>query len=222
MGDRADKRTYDDACGTAHGLDLIGERWSLLVMRELLLGPRRFSDLRAALPGISANVLTQRLEGLEASGLLVRRKLPPPAASQVYELTPWGMDAEPVITTLGRWAVRSPRHDPGKHMSAVSLVLSLRTMFDSARAADLAITVGFRMDGEDFFASVRDGRLQAGRGEGGSPDLMLVGAPAAIATAIYDGSPLKELEGAGSIEASGDRGQAERFFACFPLPAKAG
>ena len=85
------RRRYDDACGTAHALDLIGERWALLVMRELMLGPKRFSDLRADLPGISANVLTQRLEGLEAAGLVVRRRLPPPAYAQVYELTRLGL-----------------------------------------------------------------------------------------------------------------------------------
>src|SRR3569833_2188790 len=84
------RRRYDDACGAAHALDLVGERWALLVMRELMLGPKRFSDLRRDLPGISANVLTQRREGLEQAGGLVRRRLPPPAAAQGYELTPWG------------------------------------------------------------------------------------------------------------------------------------
>src|SRR3712207_2524226 len=93
---QASKRRYDDACGTAHALDLIGERWALLVMRELMLGPKRFGDLRRDLPGISANVLTQRLEGLEAAGLLVRRRLAPPASAQVYELTPWGYEAEQI------------------------------------------------------------------------------------------------------------------------------
>ena len=85
------RRRYDDACATAHALDLVGERWALLVMRELMFGPKRFSDLRASLPGISANVLTQRLEGLEEVGLVVRRKLPPPAAAKVYELTAMGL-----------------------------------------------------------------------------------------------------------------------------------
>src|SRR4051812_8156905 len=87
----APRRSYEDACGAAHALDLVGERWALLVMRELMLGPKRFSDLRADLPGISANVLTQRLEGLEAAGVLIRRKLPPPASVHVYELTPPGL-----------------------------------------------------------------------------------------------------------------------------------
>src|SRR4028118_2311757 len=84
------RRSYEDACGAAHALDLVGERWALLVMRELLLGPKRFSDLKGDLPGISANVLTQRLEGLEAAGIVVRRKLPPPASAQVYAPTPLG------------------------------------------------------------------------------------------------------------------------------------
>src|ERR671919_409087 len=101
------KRHYEDACATAHAMDLVGERWALLVMRELMLGPKRFSDLRADLPGISANVLTQRLEGLEAAGIVVRRKLPPPASSQVYELTRWGYESEPIFQALGRWAARS-------------------------------------------------------------------------------------------------------------------
>src|SRR5918998_1024633 len=95
-------RSYHDACGAAHALDLVGERWALLVMRELMLGPKRFSDLRGGLPGISANVLTQRLEGLEAAGVLTRRKLPPPASVQVYELTPWGYESEPIFQALGR------------------------------------------------------------------------------------------------------------------------
>src|SRR6185295_18242559 len=131
------RRRYDDACGTAHALDLIGERWALLVMRELMLGPKRFSDIRADLPGISANTLTQRLEGLEAVGLVVRRRLPPPAAAQVYELTQWGYEAEPIIQTMGRWATRSPAHDPTMPLSATSLMLSFRTMGDPERMKEL-------------------------------------------------------------------------------------
>src|SRR3954449_5481225 len=118
------RRTYEDACAAAHALDLVGDRWALLVMRELMLGPKRFSDLRASLPGISANVLTQRLEGLETAGVLVKRKLPPPAAAQVYELTEWGYESEPIFQALGRWAARSPTHDPSLPLSAVSLFLS--------------------------------------------------------------------------------------------------
>ncbi len=96
------RRGYDDACGTAHALELIGERWALLVLRELLLGPRRFSDLRADLPAISANVLTQRLTELESRGLVRRRKLPPPASVQVYEATEWGLETARMIREMGR------------------------------------------------------------------------------------------------------------------------
>ncbi|MEA3017255.1 MAG: hypothetical protein QOI38_1977, partial [Sphingomonadales bacterium] len=135
---QAGSRRYNDACGAAHALDLVGERWALLVMRELMLGPKRFSDLKADLAGISSNVLTQRLEGLEAAGIVLRRKLPPPAAAQVYELTPWGYEAEPIFQVLGRWAARSPSHDPRLPLSAVSLMLSFRTMFDPERARGFA------------------------------------------------------------------------------------
>src|SRR3712207_4353028 len=128
------RRWYEDACAAAHALDLVGERWALLVMRELIFGPRRFGALRASLPGISANVLTQLLAGLEAVGVVVRRRLAPPAWAQVYALTEWGLESEPIFQALGRWAARSPRHDPTLPFSAASLLLSLRTMLDAARA----------------------------------------------------------------------------------------
>src|SRR3954468_5627076 len=105
-----EKRRYEDACGLAHALDLIGERWAMLVLRELAYGPRRFSELKADLQGISANVLTQRLTELEARGLVRKVKLPPPASVQVYQATEWGLEAVPVIASLGRWAARSPGH----------------------------------------------------------------------------------------------------------------
>ena len=101
-GQAEPKRRYDDACGTAHALELIGDRWTLLVLREMMLGPRRFSELRADLPGLSANTLTQRLAELEQRGLIVRRRLPPPASVQVYEATEWGLEAEPIVQALGR------------------------------------------------------------------------------------------------------------------------
>ena len=159
------KRRYDDACGTAHGLELIGERWALLVLRELLLGPRRFSDLRADLPGISANVLTQRLTELEERGLVRRRKLPPPAATQVYEATEWGLEAEPIIQVLGRWAARSPLHDPTMPISATSIMLSLKTMADEKRAKGFEARIGFRLGEERFVGRMRKGRFKVARGE---------------------------------------------------------
>lgn len=215
------RRRYDDACGTAHALDLIGERWALLVMRELMLGPKRFSDIRADLPGISANVLTQRLEGLEAAGLLVRRRLPPPAATQVYELTEWGYQAEPIVQSLGRWAARSPEHDPTLPISATSLMLSFRTMHDPGRAAGIDARVGFRIGAETFLGRLADSRLDIGRGPLDGADLVLSGTAPVLAAAIYGGQPLAALEAAGALRIEGDRALAERFTTLFPLPPKA-
>src|SRR5688572_7480359 len=174
------RRRYDDACGTAHALDLIGERWALLVMRELMLGPKRFCDIRADLPGISANVLTQRLEGLEAAGLLVRRRLPPPASAQVYELTQWGYEAEPIVQVLGRWAARSPDHDPTLPLSPVSLMLSFRTMFDAERAKGMAARIGFRLGHESFMLRLAGGRIETERGPIDAPDLTFTGSATAV------------------------------------------
>src|SRR5215204_6012851 len=146
----ATMRTYDDGCAAAHALDLVGERWALLVVRELLLGPKRFTDLRAGLPGASPNVLAQRLRELEQSGVVRRRKLPPPAASRVYELTDWGKDLEPVIISLGRWGVRSPSKPHDAELSVDSLILSFRTMFDPQRAGGLEANYELRLGEESF------------------------------------------------------------------------
>jgi DNA-binding HxlR family transcriptional regulator len=218
----ASKRRYDDACGTAHALDLVGERWALLVMRELMLGPKRFSDLRADLPGISANVLTQRLEGLESSGLLVRRKLPPPASTQVYELTEWGYEAEPIVQTLGRWAARSPQHDPTMPISSTSIVLSFRTMFDADRAKGMKCSLGLRLGTETFRGSIADGRLVIDRGDADGADFVFTGSAPALAAAVYGGQKLDALAAAGLLALEGDRALAERFLTLFPLPPKVG
>lgn len=210
-----DKRRYDDACAAAHGMDLIGERWSMPLIRELLLGPRRFSDLKTSLNGISANVLTQRLEGLEGAGVLIRRKLPPPASVQVYELTPWGYEAAPIFQALGRWAVRSPRHDPTRPFSPVSLMLSLRTMMNAAAAGNLEARIQLDMAGEQFFWIREAGEVRIGRGEIDRPDLFLRGTPSEIAGFVYAGAPLL------SIEAEGDVALAARLPGLFPLPPKA-
>jgi DNA-binding HxlR family transcriptional regulator len=216
------RRRYEDACGTAHALDLIGERWSLLVMRELMLGPRRFGDLRGSLPGLSANVLTQRLEGLEGAGIIRRRRLAPPASVQVYELTDWGREAEPIVRGLGKWAARSPLHDPTLPLSAVSLILSLRTMFDADKAAGVDVTLGLRFGEEAFTVTVRDGELDADRGEAIRPDAVISGRPDAFAGLIYGFRTLEALEGEGLLAVAGDRAALERFAGLWDLPPKAG
>ena len=196
-------------------MDLIGERWSMPLIRELLLGPRRFSDLKTSLNGISANVLTQRLEGLELAGVLVRRRLPPPASVQVYELTPWGYEAAPIFQALGRWAVRSPYHDPTKPFSAVSLMLSLRTMFSDVAGGDLKARIQLIMGGELFFWIRKKGAIGIGRGKIDDPDLTLVASPSEIAGYVYAGAPFA------TICANGDLKLAKRLPSLFPMPDKA-
>ena len=125
-------RTYGDACGIARALDIVGERWALMAVRELLLGPKRFTDLREGLPHASPNVLSQRLRDLEQAGIVRKRRLPPPAASQVYELTDRGQELAPVLDALGTWGSRLPLPGPDATMSFDAHILSFRTLFDPA------------------------------------------------------------------------------------------
>lgn len=215
------KRHYEDACGTAHALDLVGERWALLVLRELLLGPRRFGDLKASLPGISANVLTQRLEGLEASGVVRRRMLAPPASVQVYDLTDWGREVEPIVLALGRWGARSPMQDVTMPLSAVSMMLSFRAMFDSARAQDCDLSLRFHVGAETYTLRVEDGRMRIERGADGEVDIELSGPPAKICGATYGFERLDDLERAGTLKVRGDREAFRRFAGVFAFPEKA-
>jgi DNA-binding HxlR family transcriptional regulator len=213
---RDDKRRYEDACGLAHALDLLGERWAMLVLRELAYGPRRFSELKADLQGISANVLTQRLTELESRRLVRKSKLPPPASVQVYEATQWGLEAIPVIANLGRWAARSPMHDPSLRMSHVSLVMSLQTLLSPELAESLDKRIGFRLGGANYVATIRAGRLDIDRAQVENCDLVFTGSPSAVAAVIHGGAPFD------TIEVEGDLDFAKRFVTLFPLPPKAG
>lgn len=212
---------YEDACGTAFALELVGERWSLLIVRELMFGGRRFTDLRAALPGISAKVLTERLEGLDKAGIVRRRQSPPPQSAQLYELTEWGLQADEAIMALGRWAAASPAHDPTLPLSAASLMLSFRTMFDTARAVGLDFQATITVGAEPFRVEVTGGSLAAARGEAGNP-AFTVAAPAAmpIAALVYGKVPAADLTATG-LAVSGDETMLARFVDLFHLPAKA-
>lgn len=213
------KRWYDDACGTALALEFVGERWSLLVMRELVFGPRRFGEIKTNLPGISANVLTQRLESLETAGIVVRRRLASPANVQVYDLTQWGHEAAPLMRDLGRWAARSPRHDPMAFMSGASAMMSLQTLVDPARLADAEMAVAFAMPVDHFV--VRTGRdgVTVVRGEGDRAEAIFTGDTMAMRRTIYG----KEgFDREGTLALSGDRTIAQAFVDLFALPAKTG
>ena len=159
-------RTYGDRCGIARALDIVGERWALLVVRELLLGPKRFTDLRAGLPNVGPDVLAQRLRDLEDAGIVQRRTLPPPAGARVYELTDRGLDLEPVVLALGRWGSRAPFPDGDARIGVDAFVIALKTLFDPA--ADLEATVELRLGGQQFRAHVTDGTAR-GRPRPGRP-----------------------------------------------------
>lgn len=212
-------RSYDDACAAAHALDLVGERWALLVVRELLLGPKRFTDLRAGLPGASPNVLAQRLRELERAGVVRRRKLPPPAAARIYELTEWGMDLEPVIVRLGRWGVRSPWRSRDAALGVDSLILSFRTMFDPGSAEGLDASYEIRIGEDRFRAVVADGRFEIGRGTAERPDATVEVEDAGVLGAlVYEGRDPHEALRSGEARIEGDKEKVERFLALFPLP----
>lgn len=214
-------RWYDDACGTALAMELVGERWSLLIVRELMFGGRRFGELKAALNGISANVLTQRLESMEAAGILTRRKLPPPASVQVYALTEWGYAAEVAIQELGRWAVRSPEHDPTLPMSAASIMMSFRTMIDRSRSGEVPMTVGFRLGDEGFLARIDASGITIARSDAlDTAQLRLDTTPAALAAIVYGGMSVEAAEAQGMLTLTGDRALAAHFVTLFPLPGK--
>ncbi len=187
-----------------------------------MMGPRRFSDLRKDLCGLSANVLTQRLEGLEASGVIQRRKLPPPASVQVYELTDWGYEIEPVFMVLGRWAARSPQHDPTLPISAVSIMQSFKTMFDPARALDAKMRLGFVLGEDRMVVTVADGFIDAQRGEVEACDVVVRAPAQVVAAAVYGKVPLEALEGEGAMAIEGVQATFARFVDFFHLPAKAG
>ena len=191
-------------------------------MRELMLGGRRFSDIRAALPGISAKVLTERLTRLEDLGVLTRRRLPPPAASQIYELTEWGYLAEPVMQELGRWSVRSPLHDHTLPLTPVSAMLSLRTMIDPERARGLTTQIGFELGDDRFLADLDEGTLDIRREEDLAAADAIFRAPTAgaILPLFYGKRDPDEVMNATGLQIEGDRDTAMRFADIFRLPAK--
>lgn len=210
-------RWYNDACGTAYGLELAGERWSLLVIRELMLGPLRFSDIRANLPGISAKTLTERLEGLEQAGAVRRSRLPAPVSANVYELTEWGYAAEPVIQELGRWAALNPGHDPTLPLSPVSFLLSLRTMFSPARAGDARFKIGFVFGDLEFVGMLENGAFTVSRQPAAGCDAVFSASSGAQLAAVVYGAQDPQSVG---VAIDGDMDTALRFAQVFELPAK--
>jgi DNA-binding HxlR family transcriptional regulator len=196
----ATTRTYGDGCAIARALDVIGERWALLVVRELLLGPKRYTDLRRGLPNASPNVLAERLRELERAGVVRRRTLPPPAASRVYELTEWGGELEGVVIALGHWGGRVAGGAPVR--SADSVVLSLRAQLDPGAPRG---RFELRSGDERFRIELADGAVTAERGSADRPDATIEADPDTLDAVLRGRRPLTDAR----IE--GDTAAVERL-----------
>ncbi|CAG6395648.1 winged helix-turn-helix transcriptional regulator [Streptomyces cocklensis] len=206
------KRTYGDGCGIARALDLVGERWALLVVRELVLGPKRFTGLHAGLPGVSPNVLAQRLRELEAAGVLRRRTLGPPAGARVYELTEWGQELEPLLVGLDRWGGRTPEPTADPYRSADSLMLWLCSRY--APAADvprLSVVLAVRIGDDRFTVTVGEGALTVGRGVPERPDATLAGDLVTLTDVLQGRRPIIAAAQRGELAAGGDVAAVDRL-----------
>jgi DNA-binding HxlR family transcriptional regulator len=211
-------RTYGEGCGIAYALDLVGERWALLVVRELLLGPKRFTDLRGGLPNASPNVLSERLRELERTGIVQRRRLPPPAGSSVYELTPWGAELEAVVRSLGLWAIRSPNFPRDAPVGTDSVVLALRTFFDPDAADGLDARYELRLGENTFRVEVAAREMKVDRGPAENPDVIIETDAGTLSAVLWKGRALEDALQAGDLELEGDRRAGVRFAGLFAQP----
>ncbi|GAA4599045.1 winged helix-turn-helix transcriptional regulator [Planotetraspora phitsanulokensis] len=196
-------RSYGDACGIARALDVVGERWALLVVRELLLGPQRFSDLRRALPGASSNIVADRLRELEGHGVIMRRRLPPPAGSQVYELSERGRELEPAILALGVWGVRVPFPPGPTTLSATSVLLYLRSAGRPDPASAPAV-IRLELSGNVWTVRAAGGRVDVTPGEPAQADASLRADPKTFNDLLDDPAGLDAAVTGGSVDATGD------------------
>ena len=213
----ASKRTYGDVCGVARALDIVGERWTLMIVRELLLGPKRFTDLRTGLPTLGPDVLAQRLKDLDAAGLARKRTLPPPYSAKVYELTPLGRHLEPAVMALGDFGSHLPVPTEGELcMSFDSHILSLRTLYRPSPG--FSAHVQLILDDQPFAATVDGDEFHIERGELTEPDATITGDPGVLIGVAHGRIPLAEALGSGALRFTGDTDAAERFTTLFPLP----
>ena len=215
------KRTYGDSCGIARALDIVGERWALLVVRELVLGPKRFTDLREGLPTLGPDMLAQRLRDLEEAGVVRRRILPAPAASRVYELTEWGADLQPVLLELGRWGSRVPLPDQPPPLGIDAAILALETTFDPVAATGVEEAYAINLGDQAFVLTVADGRLTVGRGATGAVAARLHLDTVTLTTVFFHGRPLRDAVEQGDARVDGDAGAAERLVSYFRAPVPA-
>lgn len=212
------RRTYDQHCALAHGLDVLGERWTLLVIRELLLGPQRFSDLESSLAGIGPNTLAARLRQMESDGLIHKRRLPPPAPATVYALTDLGAALEPVIIELGRWGRhRLPATIGHEAFRPGWLLLALKISFDPAHAADLDAVYELTVCDEPFTVRIHGGAIDVRRGNTSEADVAIRTDQATL-LALANGtlSPGEATE-RGELHIEGDKQAAKAWFRAFTV-----
>lgn len=195
-------RSYGDACGVARALDVVGERWALLVVRELLLGPLRFSDLRRALPNASSNLVADRLRELEGHGVIRRRTLAPPASSRVYELTEWGRELEPIVLALGAWGVRVPLPTPAT-LSATSVLLYLRSC-GRPDPEESPTTYRLELDNRIWTVHTAKGDVLVQPGEPTEADVALQATPTMFNALLDDPAGLEAAMVDGTVVATGD------------------
>jgi DNA-binding HxlR family transcriptional regulator len=217
----ATMRTYGDGCAIAQALDVVGERWALLVVRELLLGPKRYTDLRRGLPNASPNVLSERLRELERAGVVRRHKLPPPAGSRVYELTGWGRELEQIVISLGHWAARSPSGLRDAPVGVDSIVLALRSRFDPPATRGLRARYELRLGEDRFRIDVADGGIDVARGDADQADATIDTDPDTLGAVLWGGRTLAAARRSGTMTTEGDKAAIERFVRLFPMPEPA-
>jgi len=214
-------RRYGQYCGLAHALELVGGRWSLLIVRELLTGPKRFSELEHELPGIATNVLSTRLRELEEAGLVRRSLLAPASSSVVYGLTPYGLALEEPVVHLGMWGSRSlgePEEDD--FFSPGALAIALRGAFRPAEAEGVDLEVEIRFEERPLHVSVRDGQLSFPPEAPSEARLVLETTPQAFAELLAGRLDIDPAMGSGRLRVDGPKREARRFFQIFRLPPR--
>jgi DNA-binding HxlR family transcriptional regulator len=204
------RRSYGDACGIARALDVVGERWALLVVRELLLGPQRFSDLRRALPKASSNLVSDRLHELEDRGVIQRRKLPPPAGSWIYELTDSGRELQPILLALGGWGLRVPLPPSPRTLSATSALLYLRSVTrPDSTVAPTICRLG--LADQVWTIEIAPGRVSVLPGEPTRADVSVDTDPETLVRLLDDPGELDAAISGGRVVLTGDASALRRL-----------
>lgn len=213
-------RTYNQYCGLAYALEIVGERWTLLIVRELVAGPRRFKDVLEGLPGVSTNLLAERLKHLEQQGLIQRRVLPAPAGSAVYELTELGRALEPALLALGRWGSQfvPPTPEGATVLRPGSYALTLKTFFRPEEARGLDESYALHIDDEVLGVRISAGAVEVRQGEPADPAVTLRAPMPAYLGLLQGALDPEQAAAQGRIQVAGDPAALRRFLRCCGLP----